>query len=69
MQTTYDPEYSSNNSSSTYGLLWHTRQSADLPIVDVRPWYRRWWFGLLKWDGEWQFGLGPVAIRWPFVKA
>jgi len=44
-------------------------REAVMQMDDTRPWYRRWWFGLLKFDGEWQFGLGPIAVRWPFVRA
>ena len=67
METTFDPEYA--NTESTYGILWRTSASIKLPIVDERPWYRRWWFGASKIDGEWQFGLGLIAVRWPFVRS
>jgi len=72
-RTDYNPKYP--ETCSTYDNAdWsgYARPSIKFPVGDVideRAWNQRWWFGLLKWGGEWQFGLGPIAIRWPFVRA
>jgi hypothetical protein len=60
-RTEFDPGYLST--MSTYGciaLQSRTAKSCD-SIVDIRPWYRRWWFGFCR-DGELWLGLGPVAV-------
>ena len=53
------------SASSTFGVV-SQRGLTARNVVDERPWYRRWWFGLIRFDGEMELGLGPVSIRNPF---
>ena len=46
---------------STYGVCPLPSIRRYEPIIDTRPWYRRWWFGFCR-DGELWIGLGPVAF-------
>ena len=56
------------STSSTFGVV-SQRGLTARHVVDERPWYRRWGFGVICFDGEVEFGIGPVSIRNPFARA